>query len=171
LHFIRIVLECLPGTRPGKILGSPVTWLALNASLDGLDPNSTNPLDRILYATYQRRTLLSCLKDKATLLALCGNTEAAAKVAEVYLSSAMPVGKLAAEVQAAAVEEQLREIENMEPQHARAISDEELMRKARAIKPIFKDGQPSVSRGTVTAPRPLPAATPPIAPKPRPAAK
>ena len=79
------------------------------------------------YAVYQRRMLLSALKDKAMLMALCCDKEGAAKVSEAYIEAAIPMTKHAEEVKAIRKEQLLDEISKMGPQRARALTSHDMM--------------------------------------------
>jgi hypothetical protein len=109
-----------------------VIWFSVNARLDGVDPGSANPMERLKYLVYQRRLLLEALKTKALLLALIDNKEAAAKVATSYFEMVIPEGKMAKLERDAALSARLAEIEAMGPQEMRAITTEELIRREQA---------------------------------------
>jgi len=95
----------------------------MNAVLDGVDPGSDSPHERMKFAVYQRRLLLNALRDKAMLLAMIGgNEEKASAVAEAYIEAAIPVTRHAEIVRKLALEEQVRQIESMGPVRARAIT-------------------------------------------------
>ncbi len=57
--------------------------------LDGLDPFSTSPADRLLYMVHQRRLVITALQSKALLVAMVNPNEAS-KAAEAYLGIAVP---------------------------------------------------------------------------------
>ena len=92
-----------------------MVWFAVNAQLDGVDPGSDLPSDRLKFVVYQRRLLLEAMKTKATLQALCGQAEAAAKTASMYIEMAIPVNKLAEGEKDRRMEEKLQEIAEMAP--------------------------------------------------------
>lgn len=76
--------------------------------------------------------LLEALKTKAVLLALIDNKEAAAKVATSYFEMIIPEGKMAKLERNAALENRMKEIEEMAPQDMRAISTAEMVSRERA---------------------------------------
>lgn len=79
------------------------------------------------YAVYQRRLLLSALKDKAMLMALCGDKEGSAKVAEAYIEAAIPMTKHAEILKQVRKEQLMQEIATMGPQRARAVGPERML--------------------------------------------
>ncbi len=81
------------------------------------------------YAVYQRRMLLEAMKNKALLLAQISDPEKASKTAQAYLEMAIPMSRLLREQRERSVQAQMEEIERMAPQHARAITTEEMMAK------------------------------------------
>jgi len=109
-----------------------VIWFSVNARLDGVDPGSANPQERLQYLVYQRRLLLDALKTKAILLALIDNKEAAAKVATSYFEMIIPEGRMARLERDAALEARMAEIEAMGPQEMRAVSTAELIQREQA---------------------------------------
>lgn len=66
------------------------------------------------------------------LLALIDNKEAAAKVATSYFEMVLPESKMAKLERDAALENQMKEIEEMGPQEMRAVSTQEMMRREQA---------------------------------------
>jgi hypothetical protein len=80
------------------------------------------------YAVYQRRMLLTALKDKAMLMALCGDKDGAVKVSEAYIEAAIPMTKHAETVKKVRQEQLLEEIANMGPQKAHAVSAERMLK-------------------------------------------
>jgi hypothetical protein len=97
-------------------------WYVGNALLDGLNPGSDNPRDRLLFNIYQRRMLLDAMKTKAQLLAAVGNAENAAKVAQEYLEMAIPISAQDKMARANRLEDKLKELETMGPIYARKSS-------------------------------------------------
>jgi hypothetical protein len=97
-------------------------WYVGNALLDGLNPGSDNPRDRLLFNIYQRRMLLDAMKTKAQLLAAVGNAENAAKVAQEYLEMAIPISAQDKQARLDRLENKLKELENMGPIYARKAS-------------------------------------------------
>jgi len=128
----------------------------MNAVLDGIDPGSESPVERLKFATYQRRMLLGALKDKAMLLAMTDQKEAASKVATAYLEMLIPISKMAEHAKEAALEERLREVEAMSkngPLHARSPSVPEMLEREGIVKAVNK---PKKREPPVTVPAKAP---------------
>ena len=106
-----------------------MVWFAVNAQLDGVDPGSANPLERLKYVVYQRRLLVEALKTKAMLYAMLGEAEKASTAAKEYFTTAFPISK----------------------------ADEAVVkaRKARAIDELEQMGPIKIHNGKLTAPAPL----------------
>jgi hypothetical protein len=83
--------------------------------LDGVDPGSASPVERLKFVVYQRRLLLEAMKNKAMLQAMCGQAEAAAKTATSYIKMAIPVSRLIEAQRERDMDKQLKEIEEMGP--------------------------------------------------------
>ena len=79
------------GDRTGKLISDPEVWFAANAQIDGVDPHSTIPADRLTYSIYQRRALIEALRTKALLLAML-NPEKASEAAQKYFAAVLPLG-------------------------------------------------------------------------------
>lgn len=80
------------GDRTGKLISDPDVWFAANAQIDGVAAHSTAPSDRLIYAVYQRRSLIEALKTKALLLAVL-NPEQAIEAAQKYFAAVLPLGE------------------------------------------------------------------------------
>lgn len=89
-------------------------WYPVNAQLDGLDPLSESPQDRLRYMVYQRRLLVEALKAKAMLVAMV-NPKEAPKAAEDYFSIALPVSDSETLRRDLARETMMREVAKMAP--------------------------------------------------------
>lgn len=74
-------------------MSDPEVWFSVCARMDGLDPGSTAPAERLKFVVYQRRLLADALKTKAMLYALLGDGDRASSVAREYFSVAFPVPK------------------------------------------------------------------------------
>lgn len=102
------------GDRPGKLLSDPAVWYPVNAVLDGVDPFSDNPVERMRYMVYQRRADVETLKTKALLTAMVC-PERAAKAFEDYIGVVMPVSAEVLEARERERDRQVAEIDNMAP--------------------------------------------------------
>lgn len=102
------------GDRPGKLLSDPAVWYPVNAILDGVDPFSDSPVERMRYMVYQRRSDVDTLKTKALLTAMI-NPERAAKAFEDYIGVVMPVSAEVIEARERERDRQVAEIDTMAP--------------------------------------------------------
>lgn len=82
--------------------------------LDGLDPFSANPADRLLYMVHQRRQVVSALQAKALITAAV-NPEKAADAAKAYLEIALPTDPLEAQAKDLLKEETLAALGKLGP--------------------------------------------------------
>lgn len=89
----RILVVRPAGARTGKLISDPEVWFAANAQIDGVDPHSTIPADRLTYSVYQRRALIEALRTKALLLAML-NPEKATEAAQKYFAAVLPLGAI-----------------------------------------------------------------------------
>jgi hypothetical protein len=96
-------------------MSDPVIWYTVNAQLDGVDTGSDNLQERMKFFVYQRRMMLDTVKTRAMLLAMMGNTEAAAKTAQNYIDMAMPLTEESRLQQEASLDEKMKEFSKMEP--------------------------------------------------------
>lgn len=102
------------GDRFRKFLADPAVWYPVNAVLDGVDPFSDNPVERMKYMVYQRRSDVETLKTKALLTAMVC-PERAAKAFEDYIGVVMPVSAEVLEARERERDRQVAEIDNMAP--------------------------------------------------------
>ena len=86
----------------------------MNAILDGVDPFSDSPVERMKYMVYQRRADVDTLKTKALLAAMI-SPEKAAKAFEDYIGVVMPVSAEVIEARERERDRQVMEIDNMAP--------------------------------------------------------
>ncbi len=92
----------------------PVVWYTINAQLDGLDTGSDSPHDRMKFLVYQRRMLLSVIRDKALILATI-NAEGAQKAFKEYMDLQIPTDPQIKKLQDFRFEKTLDEIEKTGP--------------------------------------------------------
>ena len=92
----------------------PVVWYTVNAQLDGIDPGSEIPNERLKFLVYQRRMLLAVMRDKAMMLsAIDGGM--AQKVMKEYLDLQIPTDPEVAKLHDYRFEKTLDDIEKMGP--------------------------------------------------------
>jgi len=91
-----------------------VVWYSVTAMLDGIDPGSDIPVERMKFIIYQRRMQLDALKTQALLLALL-NPGKADEAAKAYFDMALPVDKAQQALAAQRNEDLVKEIEKMGP--------------------------------------------------------
>ena len=103
------------GGRPGKLLTEPGIWYSVNAILDGLDPSSDLPSERMKCMVHQRRLALEAVKTKAMLLAMLDNADGASQAAKAYMSMAIPVSPEVEELKRRAVADRLKILEEFGP--------------------------------------------------------
>lgn len=92
----------------------PVVWFTVNAQLDGIDPGSENPNERLKFLVYQRRMMLAVMRDKAMMLSAIDGG-AAQKVMKEYLSLQIPTDPELAKLHDHRFEKTLDDIEKMGP--------------------------------------------------------
>lgn len=102
------------GAEPGGILSDPLVWYPVNALIDGVDPYSDLPTDRLTYLVYQRRMAVEALKARALITASI-NPEQAAEAAKAYFSVAIPVDPAAEAQKVMRREATLRDFAKMGP--------------------------------------------------------
>lgn len=83
--------------------------------MDGVDPGSENPLERLKYVVYQRRLLIEALKTKAMLYAMLGDGDKASAAAKEYFNTAFPVAHVDLIRAQAKKERAIDELEQMGP--------------------------------------------------------
>ena len=62
----------------------------MNATIDGIDPFSESPVERLQFFVYMQRMTVEALKTQALLLSTL-NPEKAAKAAQDYLEAVLPI--------------------------------------------------------------------------------
>jgi hypothetical protein len=82
--------------------------------IDGLDPGSSNPVERLKYVVYQRRLFIDSAKTKALLMALI-NPDKASECAQAYMELAIPTDPEDAKLDELRKEQLVKEVEQMGP--------------------------------------------------------
>lgn len=103
------------GGGAGKLLKDPEAWYPVNAIIDGLDPWSENPTEKLKFAVYQQRMSHEILQTQVIAQAILSGPDQAQKAMQNYLDSAVPLSESVQRRRERAKERLLKEIENMAP--------------------------------------------------------
>lgn len=102
------------GDRTGKLLTDPEVWYPVSAVLDGVDPWSESPIERLKFLVYQRRQMLAAIQVQLLVQAHLDPKHAAELLAN-YLSMAVPIDPRSEAVRIRERASVLEEVANMGP--------------------------------------------------------
>lgn len=89
-------------------------WGAVTAQLDGRDPWSSDPIEKMRCLVHQRRQYIDVLRTRALCYSAIG-AEKAAEILQEFESVVMPIDPEAVRVAEAQRESEVEEIARMEP--------------------------------------------------------